>query len=106
MDEAEIVPVNLIGFIVESADGRVGEVAEETRKLPQRRFAVNTGSWLTRTTVVLPVGVVQRVDLDLEKVVVTPSKATIENAPEWNGPDADLPGEIEAYFGASPRIRG
>ena len=103
MDTTQIALANLIGFTVESADGRVGEVAEETRELAPQRFAVSTGGWLTRTTVVLPVDVVQRVDLELEKVVVTPTKDAIENAPEWDESNADLPAELEAYFGAPPR---
>jgi hypothetical protein len=95
--EPGIVNVNLIGLAVEASDGQVGTVDEETRDIGNGRFVVDTGGWITGRKVVLPAGVVTRVDLELEKVCIGLTKDDVENAPEW---DHTNPLELEDYFGA------
>jgi hypothetical protein len=76
--------VDLTGFSVEATDGSIGKIDEATYQTSQSYIVVDTGPWIFGKKVLLPAGVVQRVDLDTETVFVTRTKDEIKNAPEFD----------------------
>ena len=76
-----VAGADLTGFGVEALDGRIGEVDEATHEAGKGHIVVDTGPF-TLKRVVLPAGVIDRVDVDRRKVYVNRSKAEIKNAPE------------------------
>ena len=85
---------SLIGFSVEATDGGIGKVDEATADAGRSFLIVDTGPWIFGKKVMLPAGVVDRVDLDAETVFVNRSKDEIKNAPEF---DENLHREDDAY---------
>ena len=94
--------VDLTGFSVEATDGGIGKIDEATYDVGSSYIVVDTGPWIFGTKVVLPAGVVHRVDLDTETVYVNRSKDEIKNAPEYDDAlfeDETYRGEVGSYYG-------
>ena len=92
--ESSINAMNLIGFSVEATDGGIGKIDEATGETGRSHLIVDTGPWIFGKKVLLPAGVVDRVDLDTETVFVSRTKDEIKNAPEF---DKDELRDDEAY---------
>ena len=75
---------NLGGLSVEALDGSIGKVDDATNDVGQSFIVVDTGPWIFGKKVMLPAGVVSRVDLDTETVFVNRTKEQIKNAPEYD----------------------
>jgi hypothetical protein len=73
---------DVVGFEVEAEDGSIGTIDEATYDVGSSYIVVDTGPWIFGKKVMLPAGVVSRVDVDEEKVFVDRSKDEIKNAPE------------------------
>src|SRR4051812_13870994 len=71
---------DVVGFTVEATDGRVGTVDEATYDAGQGHIAVHTGPWILGRTVVLPAGVIGRIDWDAETVHVDRTRDQIKAA--------------------------
>jgi hypothetical protein len=76
--------LDLSGFSVEAMDGSIGKVDEATYETSRSYIVVDTGPWIFGKKVLLPAGVVERVDLDSETVFVNRTKDAIKNAPEFD----------------------
>jgi hypothetical protein len=76
--------VDFTGFKVEALDGSIGKVDESTNEAGGSFIVVDTGPWIFGKKVMLPAGVVDRVDSDDEKVYVNRNKDEIKNAPEYD----------------------
>jgi hypothetical protein len=76
--------LDLSGFSIEATDGGIGKVDEATYETSRSYIVVDTGPWIFGKKVLLPAGVVQRVDLDSETVFVNRTKEEIKNAPEFD----------------------
>jgi hypothetical protein len=76
--------LDLTGFSVEATDGGIGKVDEATYETTRSYIVVDTGPWIFGKKVLLPAGVVERVDLDAETVFVNRTKDDIKNAPEFD----------------------
>jgi hypothetical protein len=76
--------MDLSGFSVEATDGGIGKIDEATYETAKSYIVVDTGPWIFGKKVLLPAGVVQRVDLDTETVFVNRTKEEIKNAPEFD----------------------
>jgi len=70
------------GFDVEAADGEIGKVDEATYDVGSSFIVVDTGPWIFGRKVVLPAGVIERIDMDDRKVSVRLTKDQIKNSPE------------------------
>jgi hypothetical protein len=77
----------VVGFSVEAIDGGIGKIDEATGEVGSSYLIVDTGPWIFGKKVLLPAGVVERVDLDSETLFVSRTKDEIKNAPEF---DPDL----------------
>jgi len=87
---------DLVGLSVEATDGSIGKIDEATDEAGRGHLIVDTGPWIFGKKVMLPAGVVERVDFDTETVFVNRSKDEIKDAPEF---DADALRDDEGYRG-------
>jgi hypothetical protein len=76
--------MDLSGYSVEATDGGIGKIDEATYETSKSYIVVDTGPWIFGKKVLLPAGVVQRVDLDTETVFVNRTKDEIKSAPEFD----------------------
>jgi hypothetical protein len=76
--------LDLTGFSVEALDGSIGKIDEATYEASRSYVVVDTGPWIFGKKVLLPAGIVERVDLDSETVFVNRTKDQIKNAPEFD----------------------
>ena len=88
--------IDITGFSVEATDGKIGKIDEASYDDTSSYVVVDTGPWIFGKKVVLPAGVIDRVDLDSETVFVNRTKDEIKAAPEF---DADELRDDEAYRG-------
>jgi hypothetical protein len=75
---------DLTGFKVEAIDGEIGAVDEKTNDVGSSYIVVDTGPWIFGKKVLLPAGVIDRVDLEKRHLFVNRTKDEIQNAPEWD----------------------
>src|SRR5919197_113307 len=79
-----VVPTDLSGFDVVAADGEIGKVDKASVDARPDALIVDTGPLVFGRKVFLPVGTIERVDLDDKKVHVDRTKDEIKNAPEFD----------------------
>jgi len=75
---------NLTGLGVEALDGSIGKVDDATNDVDGSFIVVDTGPWIFGKKVLLPAGVISRVDLDTETLFVNRTKDQIKAAPEYD----------------------
>ena len=95
--------VDLTGYSVEATDGGIGKVDESTYEVGSSYIVVDTGPWIFGKKVLLPAGVVDRVDTPDEKIYVSRSKEEIKNAPEFDPDryrDEAYRSELGGYYGS------
>ena len=73
---------SLVGYSVEALDGGIGKIDEASYDVGAGYLVVDTGPWIFGKKVMLPAGVVVRVNHDDETVFVNRTKEQIKNAPE------------------------
>jgi hypothetical protein len=96
--------LDLTGFEVEASNGSIGKVDEATHEVGESYLVVDTGLWIFGQKVLLPAGVVERVDRDEEKVYVDRTKDEIEKAPEFdkdNYRGDEYRSAVGGYYGSS-----
>lgn len=94
------------GFGVEAADGSIGKVDEATYDVGSSYIVVDTGPWIFGKKVMLPAGVVERIDTADEKVYVHLTKEQIKNAPEFDEStyrDESYRASVGSYYGRDLR---
>ena len=97
-----IVGSDLVGFHVEATDGGIGKIDEASDEAGRSLLVVDTGPWIFGKKVLVPAGIVDRVDLDGETVYVNRTKDEIKNAPEFDHDahrgDAEFHDRIGTYY--------
>ncbi|RCG26235.1 PRC-barrel domain containing protein [Sphaerisporangium album] len=88
--------MDIVGFDVEAADGKIGSVDEASDVVGESYIVVDTGPWIFGKKVILPALVVTEVNMPDRKVYVARTKQEIKNAPEF---------DEKAYKGAGYRER-
>ena len=104
--DTPIAGTDLTGFTVEAIDGSIGKIDESTNEVGGSYIVVDTGPWIFGKKVLLPAGVIDRIDTAEEKVYVNRTKDEIKDAPEFDESryrDADYREEIGGYYGAGGR---
>ena len=76
--------IDIVGYDVEALDGDIGQVAEATDDLEASYVVVETRARLPTTKVMLPAGIVDRIDHFAERVYVGRTKDEIRNAPSFD----------------------
>jgi hypothetical protein len=95
--------VDLAGFTVEAWDGKVGVVDQATLDDGVGYLVVNTGPSIFGKQVILPGGVVRRVDVDTDTVFAGRTRDEILDAPSFDESregDAGYLEELGAYYTA------
>ena len=96
--------VDLTGFAVEAVDGGIGKIDEASNDVGASFLVVDTGPWIFGKKVMLPAGVVSRIDLANEKVYVNRTKDQIKDSPEFDPEryrDDAYRGRLGSYYGPS-----
>jgi hypothetical protein len=99
--DQSITGIDLVGYSVEATDGSIGKIDEATYDTGSSYIVVDTGPWIFGKKVMLPAGVIDRVDRDSETVYVSLAKDEIKNAPEWDderGVDESYRAEVGDYY--------
>ena len=80
------------GYKVEGSDGiSIGKIDKSSWDAKGAYLVVDTGSRVFGKKRVIPAGLVERVDVEAEKVFVDLSKADIKAAPKFDGGPRRLP---------------
>jgi hypothetical protein len=94
-------PLRLEGFEVEARDGGIGKVDEATYDVDASYIVVDTGPWIFGRKVLLPAGLIEEIDLDNERIIVSRTKDEIKDGPEYDperGFDATRRNEWDTYY--------
>jgi hypothetical protein len=83
-EQQSLQGTDLAGFSVEAIDGGIGKIDEATHDTGASYLVVDTGPWIFGKKVMLPAGVIDRIDMDTETVFVRRTKDEIKNAPEFD----------------------
>ena len=73
---------DLTGYAIEALDGGIGKVDKANNEAAASWLIVDTGPWIFGKRVMLPAGVVARINSEDEVVHVNRTKEQIKNAPE------------------------
>jgi hypothetical protein len=84
LGEAMRSGLSLVGFGVEASDGEIGTVDEATYETSRSYIAVDTGP-APGKRVVVPAGLIGRIDFEGKRLLVDSTKDEIESAPECDG---------------------
>ena len=76
--------MDLVGYKVQATDGDIGKIDEKSNEAGVGYIVVDTGPWILGKKVMLPAGVINRIDPSEEKVHVDRTKDAIKNAPEFD----------------------
>jgi hypothetical protein len=94
--------MDLSGFSVEGSDGGIGRVDDRTYEIGSGFLIVDTGPWIFGKKVMLPVGVISRIDEQDQRIWVNLTKDEIKNAPEFDEStyrDQGYRDELGTYYG-------
>jgi hypothetical protein len=96
---------DITGYKVEAIDGSIGKIVGATYETDASYVVVDTGPWIFGKKVVLPAGVIARIDPDEETVYVNRTKDEIKNAPEFgdNRFDQAYRDRLGTYYGPGGR---
>ena len=93
---------NLTGYKVEATDGGIGKVDEATYDVGSSYIVVDTGPWIFGKKVLLPAGVIDRVDTNDQLIYVSRTKDEIKDSPEFDENryrDVTYRDEVGSYYG-------
>jgi hypothetical protein len=99
---SDLSTTDITGFEVEAIDGSIGKIDQATYEVGSSYLVVDTGPWIFGKKVMLPAGVVQRVDEPDQRVFVNRTKDEIKNAPEFDESmmsDDAYRGRLGSYYG-------
>ena len=91
----------LDGYSVEALDGGIGKIDEASNDVGAGYIVVDTGPWIFGKKVMLPAGVIDRVDREDEQVFVNRTKDQIKDAPEFDADtyrDDSYRSELGSYY--------
>jgi hypothetical protein len=94
--------IDLVGYKVEAIDGSIGKIDEATYEIGGSYIVVDTGPWIFGKRVLLPAGVIDRVDQADEMIFVNRTKDEIKNSPEFDDTryrDEAYRDELTGYWG-------
>lgn len=101
--------IDLTGYSIAAVDGDIGHVDEAMYDTGASYLVVDTGPWIFGHKVMLPAGVVERIDAAEKKVYVDRTKDQIKDAPEFDEMLVEDVGYRERlgtyYTGTYPRDR-
>ena len=100
--DTSLAGADLTGYKIEAIDGSIGKIDEASNDVGASYLVVDTGPWIFGKKVLLPAGVLDRVDSEDETVYVNRTKDQIKDAPEFDESryrDSEYRDEIGGYYG-------
>jgi hypothetical protein len=100
--DTTIGTTDLTGYSVEAIDGSIGKIDEASNEVGASYIVVDTGPWIFGKKVLLPAGVIDRIETADERVFVNRTKDEIKDSPEFDEMryrDDEYRGQIGAYYG-------
>jgi hypothetical protein len=94
------------GFDVEALDGHIGKVDEATYDNARGALVVDTGFWIFGKKRMLPAGVIQAVDPEERKLLLSCSKDDVKSAPDFEAERRDDPADRAAVAAHYASLRG
>jgi hypothetical protein len=95
--------IDVTGYSVEATDGGIGKVDEATYEIGGSYIVVDTGPWIFGKKVLLPAGLIDRIDPERETIFVSRTKDEIKSAPEYDEArgfaDEEYRGRLGGYYG-------
>ena len=82
--DTNISAMSLEGYSIEAIDGSIGKIDEATNEVGSSYLVVDTGPWIFGKKVLLPAGVIDRVEPENETVYVNRTKDEIKDSPEFD----------------------
>ncbi|MFE7773702.1 PRC-barrel domain containing protein [Streptomyces sp. NPDC057445] len=73
----------LVGYKVEAADGTIGRIDKHSEEVGRSYIVVDTGPWIFGHRVLVPAGVVSRIDHENHTVHVAATKGEIKESPDF-----------------------
>ena len=97
--------LDITGYKVEALDGSIGKVHRATYQTNASYIVVDTGPWIFGKKVVLPAGVLDRIDRDDATVFVHRTKDEIKDSPEYDDTrfDEAYRNDLGTYYGPGGR---
>ena len=98
--------LDIVGYSVEAIDGGIGKVDEASYDVGSSYLVVDTGPWIFGKKVLLPAGVVDRIDADDETIYVNRTKDQIKDSPEFDESryrEEAYRTEVGSYYGVGGR---
>jgi hypothetical protein len=99
--------MDLVGYKVLATDGDIGKIDEKSNEAGVGYIVVDTGPWILGKKVMLPAGVINRIDAAEEKVHVDRTKDAIKNAPQFDPAayrDKPYRDSLGGYYSRSARV--
>jgi hypothetical protein len=100
--QPNVKPADLVGYKVEALDGSIGKIDRASADAGSSSIVVDTGPWIFGKKVMLPAGVLERIDPDEKQVYVNRTKDQIKGAPEFDESretDQRYRDELGGYYG-------
>lgn len=102
LDRSVITGLDLKGYKVSAVDGEIGKVAAAHYAPGRSHIVVSTGRVFGRDLLV-PAGLVSRIDVDAKSLHLSPEKAEIERLPDAGGDlDDSARTRIESLLADAP----
>jgi len=89
---------DVVGYDVEATDGHIGKIDETSNEVGNAHMVVDTGFWIFGKKRLIPAGVVQRVDVNDEKVYIAMTKDEVKSAPDYDDQQRDLQDQYDSYY--------
>jgi hypothetical protein len=96
-------PGDIGGYSVHALDGHIGRVDKHSIEEDRSSVLVDTAPWILGKKVLLPAGVIERIDNEHREVFVDLTKDQIKNAPEYSEEIHESPdyrNTLAGYYGA------
>ncbi|MCI0687716.1 MAG: hypothetical protein L0Y54_10835 [Sporichthyaceae bacterium] len=93
---------SLSGYQVHATDGPIGSVGETNEEAGSSHILVSSRAWVFGKTMMLPAGIITRLDHPGRRVYLDRDKAAISKAPKYDeqlGRDPDYHSRLGAYYG-------
>ena len=93
-------PGDIGGYSIHARDGDIGKVDKHDIETERSHLLVTTGPWIFGKTVMLPAGLVERIDHEQQTVHLACTKDDIKNAPEYHedGDGAGHRSDLDGYY--------
>jgi hypothetical protein len=86
---------HVVGYSVETIDGRIGKIDAASDEADAAHLVVDTGFWIFGKKRLIPAGMVTRVDHANQKVYMAMTKDQIKQAPDY---DEAMTAHDDAYY--------